>query len=237
MRTTLRYPVYRLQLTTAAVTLPVSLPEVKARLNLTNEDDDPELMAQIRAVTENLERYTRRTFVDTTFTMFFDRFPGKALPWWDGVRQIADTELTDLTEAIMIPLPPLDSVVHVKSHNQDATITTVTSTDYIVDTASEPGRIALKATKNWPTGALRSINGVEVQFIAGYGPVGSDVPEPIREAIMVCITDANSNKGGAALKFEKVGDSSLSRFGPDETGFGLPTQAKNLLSSYKIWKV
>ncbi len=237
MRTTLRYPVYRLQLKTAAVTLPVSLPEIKARLDVTSEADDPELMAQIRAVTTHLENYCRRTFVDTTFTMFLDRFPGKALPWWDGIRQIADTELTDLTEAILIPLAPLDSITHVKAHKQDGTETTVTSSNYIVDTASEPGRVALKMTQSWPTDSLRSINGVEVEFIAGYGPVGSDVPEPIREAVMVCVTDMSSNKSGDVLKFEKVGDSSISRFGPDETGFSIPRQAKNLLSAYRIWKV
>lgn len=237
MRTTLRYPVYRLQLTTAAVTLPVSLPEVKARLDKTSEADDPELIAQIRVATTNLENYCRRTFVDTTFTMFLDRFPGKALPWWDGVRQMADTELTDLTEAIMIPLPPLDSITSIKANKQDGTTTTVTSTDYIVDTASEPGRVALKMTKSWPTDSLQSINGVEVLFVAGYGPVGSDVPEPIREAIMVCVTDMNSNKSGETLKFEKVGDSSLSRFGPDETGSIIPRQARNLLSGYRVWKV
>lgn len=239
MRTTLRYPVYRMQLTTAAVQLPVSLPEIKARLDILDTDDtnDAELMAQLRASIVNLERYCRRTFVDTTWTMFLDRFPGKALPWWDGVQQIADTELTDLTESIMLPLPPIDSVVHVKAHHQDGTETTVTSTNYIVDTASEPGRIALKATQSWPTGALRSINGVEVQYIAGYGPVGSDVPEPIREAIMSYVTEMSVNKAGEPLKFEKVGDSSFSRFGPDETGSILPRRARNLASPYRVWKV
>ena len=237
MRTTLRYPVYSLQLLTAAERLPVSLPEIKARLDITAETDDPELVAQIRSATTNLEIYCRRTFVDATWTMFLDRFPGKQLPWWDGVRQIADTELTDLTEPIMVPLPPLDSVTHVKAHLQDGTTSTVLSTDYIVDSASEPGRIALKQTKSWPTGALRSINGVEVEFVAGYGPVGSDVPEPIREAIMAYITEMSVTKGGEALKFEKVGDSSFSRFGPDETGSIIPRRVRNLAAPYRIWKV
>ena len=237
LRDQIRYPVYRIQLATAAATLPISLPEVKSRLGITDDTREAQLAAMIRSATENTERYLRRTLIDTTWTMFLDKFPGKRLPWWDGVRQIADTELTDLTEAIILPKPPIDSVVHVKAHKQDGTETTVTSTDYIVDTASEPGRIALKESKSWPTDALRSLNGVEVQYIAGYGPVGSDVPEPIREAIMICVSEMDTNKTGEALKFEKVGDSSLSRFGPDETGSIIPRSARNLLSTYRLWMV
>lgn len=238
--TTYRQPVYRIQLTTAAVNLPVSLPEVKDRLEIADTDDtaDAALVTLIRSATEHTERYLRRTLIDATWTMFMDRFPGRPLPWWDGVRQMADTELTDLTEVITVPRPPLDSIVHIKAHAQDGSETTVTSTDYIVDTASEPGRVALKQSKSWPTTALRTINGVEVQFVAGYGPTGSDVPEPIREAIMFSVADMRkTGRTGGAFKFEKVGDSSVSRFSPDETGSIIPQSARNLLSPYRVWMI
>ena len=169
----------------------------------------------------------------STWTMFMDRFPGKQLPWWDGVRQIADTTLTDLTESIYVPRPPLGSVTHVKAHTQAGTTTTVAAGDYIVDDASEPGRIALKVSKTWPTNALRSINGVEIEFVAGYGPVGSDVPAPIRHAILIWIGDIRSNPEGTKPKFEKVGESSVSLFSPEE----IPLPARNELISYKNWMV
>ena len=74
--------------------------------------------------------------------------------------------------------------------------------------------------------------------MAGYGPKGQDVPAPIRQAILVWIGQLHSVSGiGEALKFEKVGDSSVSRFAPDETGSSIPLQSKNLLSTYRIWKV
>lgn len=234
-----RQPVYSIQTAIAPVTLPVSLPEVKARLDIADTDDtnDAELMALIRASTDNVEKYLRRSLIDRTLTMFLDRFPGKPLPWWDGVREIADTELTDLTEPIMLPLPPIDSVVYVKAHKQDNSEVTVAATEYFVDKVSEPGRIMLRIGSTWPLDSLRVANGVEVQYVAGYGPTGSNVPEPIREAIMTCVTDMNSTKGGEALKFEKVGDSSLSRFAPDETGSVIPRTARNLLSTYRIWRI
>ena len=225
---------YAIELTTAATALPVSLGEVKSHLGIADSDEteDPNLMALLRAVTETLERYTRRTFVNTTWTMFRDRFPGKTLPWWDGVRQIADTELTDLTESISIPRSPLVSITFVKAHKQDGSITTVDAGDYIVDSTSEPGRIALKVSKTWPTDALRAINGVEVEFVAGYGPVGSDVPSSIRQAILMMMGDVNSRRESGDIKFEKVGDSSVARFEPSE----ITAPVRQLLPAYKLWK-
>ena len=221
--------------TTPAVELPISLQEVKSHLGIpdSDEDEDTNLIGRIRAATVSCERYTRRSFVNATYTMFMDRFPGKPRPWWDGVRQGADTELTDLTSEIIIVNPPLFSVTFVKAHKQDGTETTVSSSDYLVDTAGEPGRIALKVTKSWPTDSLRSINGVEVEFIAGYGPVGSDVDEAIRQALLITVADLHVNKSGSPARFEKVGESSISRFSPEE----IPLPAKNLLSTYKDWHV
>ncbi len=226
---------YSTQLKTAAVNLPLSLAEVKASLGVDDSDDtqDANLLGTLRACTTACERYTRRTFITTTWTMFKDRFPGKALPWWDGVREMADTELTDLTESIEIPRPPLLTIVSIKAHKQDGSTTTVTASDYIVDTASEPGRVALKVSKTWPTDALRAINGVEVEYTAGYGLTGSDVPAPIREAILLCVGETHSNREGAPARFEKVGDSSISRFSPED----LPLPARNLLGTYKVWKL
>jgi hypothetical protein len=54
---------------------------------------------------------------------------------------------------------------------------------------------------------------------------------------MICVSEMDTNKTGEALKFEKVGDSSLSRFGPDETGSIIPRSARNLLSTYRLWMV
>lgn len=230
------HPRARTILTTAATVLPLSLAEIKDYLGLDDSDEsqDPSLMGALRAATTSVERYTRRTLLTTTWTMWMDRFPGKALPWWDGVRQGADTEITDLTETIIVSKPPLISITSITANLQDGTTSVASASNYIVDLASEPGRVALKAGQTWPTGALRAINGVEVIFVAGYGPVGSDVPEDIRRALLVIIGDFHENREASPAKYEKVGESSISRF---ETTVSIPPTAQNLLSTYKIWKM
>lgn len=225
----------RVTVKTAATVLPLSLNEIKDWLDIADSDttQDARLIAMLRAVTTSWERVLRRTFVTTTWTLWADRFPGKSLPWWDGVRQMADTELTDLTESIQLPRSPVQTVTSVKGHNQDGTTTTVLATNYIVDVASEPARIALKMSQSWPTTSLRSINGVEVEYVAGYGDAGSDVPEPIRTALLMAIGDVGSNRGGQQAKFEKVGESSISRFDPGL----MPLPPQHILDTYKIWKL
>ena len=59
------------------------------------------------------------------------------------------------------------------------------SSNYLVDTASNPGRVALNQNSVWPTG-LRSVNAVEIEFTAGYG-TATDVPEAIKQGILLWI--------------------------------------------------
>ncbi len=91
----------------------------------------------------------------------------------------------------------------------------------------------LPGLKSWPTDALRAINGVEVEFIAGYGPVGSDVPAEIRQALLISLGITHSNREGSPAKREKVGESEIERFSPSE----IPLPAKQLLQTYKVWKL
>ena len=91
----------------------------------------------------------------------------------------------------------------------------------------------LSGLKSWPPDALRAINGVEVEFIAGSGSAVTDVPPPIREALSMCVGDAHSNREGSPARREKVGESEIERFSPTE----IPLPAKQLLQTYKVWKV
>jgi uncharacterized phiE125 gp8 family phage protein len=56
-----------------------------------------------------------------------------------------------------------------------------------VDTKSEPGRVSLAYSKSWPTTTLRPINGVCVEFEAGYGDAATDVPYRVKQAMLLLI--------------------------------------------------
>ena len=71
----------------------------------------------------------------------------------------------------------------------------MSSTAYIVDTASEPGRIAEGYQSSWPS-TRPVIDAVTVTFVAGYGTAAT-VPKRIKQAIMMLATDLYENKGEA----------------------------------------
>lgn len=61
------------------------------------------------------------------------------------------------------------------------------ASDYFVDDKSEPARICLAYGESWPSTTLRDYNGVCVTFIAGYGDEATDVPKPVKQAILLMI--------------------------------------------------
>lgn len=83
-----------------------------------------------------------------------------------------------------VPLPPLQSVTHIKYIDTAGDLQTWDAANYQVDPYSTPGRILLAAGATFP--ALRDsgqINQVTVTFVAGYGAPATAVPQPIRQAI------------------------------------------------------
>jgi len=125
------------------------------------------LNALITAARQYAEDFQRRAFVTQTWELWLDKFPDE--------------------DYIKIPLPPLQSVSSVKYYDTDDTEATFSSGDYFVDIKSEPGRVALNYGETWPTTTLRPVNGVCVTFVAGYGDAATDVPQKVRNAMLLLI--------------------------------------------------
>ena len=136
--------------------------------------------------------------ITQTWTMFLDRWPHRQRrgkdDWWDGVRQGSIATLFDPERELEVPKPPLISVDLIRTFDDDDVATTYADTKYFVDTATEPGRIVLRDAAAEPA-PTRVANGLEVQFVAGYGPDYADVPEDIRQGILRFILYAYENRG------------------------------------------
>ncbi len=76
----------------------------------------------------------------------------------------------------------------------------VAMADYQVDTDSYKGRVCPTYGKSWPTMTLRPMNGVVVQFKAGYGLLTTDVPENVRLAIKVLAGHMYENREATDVK-------------------------------------
>lgn len=167
-----------LVLATAPASEPITLAEGKLHLRVDHTADDSLITALITVARERVEDITRRALISQTWDLKLDAWP--------------------VLSELRIPLPPLLSVTSVKYLDKDGIESTMPSTDYIVDTASEPGRIVLAWAKSWPeTTTLYPVNPITVRFVAGYGAAGSDVPQAIRQAMLLMIGEWYENRENA----------------------------------------
>jgi uncharacterized phiE125 gp8 family phage protein len=184
--------------TTAPAAEPVTTTEAKDWARVSISDDDTLVDALVASARAMCEAYTGRAFVNTTFTMSMDDFPSATV--------------------FEMPRAPLGSVTSITY--TDATGTTgqtMSSGDYIVDTTSEPGRVALAYNASWPD-TYDEIDVIAIVFVAGYGAAASAVPDAIKTAIKELVAFWYGNREAAT-------DLSLD---------ALPFGVKALLDPYRV---
>lgn len=156
---------------------PATTSEAKSHLRVDISDDDTLIDNLVTAMRDHVETITRRALITQTWDYVLDAFP-------------QDDEL-------VLPLPPLQSVTSVKYTDTDDNESTFSSDNYRVDTDSEPGRIVLKNGYTWPSDTLKSVGGVVVRFVAGYGDAASDVPQAIIQALLLMVGHLYENREAA----------------------------------------
>ena len=162
-----------LKLITAPAAEPVSASEAKAHLRVDTTADDTYIGTLITVARQNVESHLRRSLINQTWEVVLDAFPA-------GV--------------IRLPKPPLASVTSIKYTDDEGNESTYSSANYVVDSDTEPGRVVLKSGQTWPAVTLAAANGVRVRYVAGYGAAGSNVPQAIRQAILLVIGSLYENR-------------------------------------------
>lgn len=168
----------RLQAVTLPKSKPVTIEQAKAHARI-DEDDDQTLVEDLIATATRLaENYTRRAIMQQTWKMFLDAWPACGY--------------------VELPKAPLIGVTHIKTYDDSDVATTFDSVAYYVDTATKPGRITLRSTGSWPT-AARVANGIEIQFVCGYGVLHDPalVPDDIKRGILSLIAWLYEHRGDA----------------------------------------
>jgi uncharacterized phiE125 gp8 family phage protein len=151
---------------------PVSLIKAKNFLRISDSDDDAFINSLVMAVRQKAETWTRRLLITQTWILWLDSVP-------EGF-------------TLSIPHSPLQSVSYIKSYDLANAVNTFDSINYLVDSSSIPGRVALNDGQSWPT-SLRGINALEIEFVAGFGEP-TNVPEPIKQGILQWIKLLYANK-------------------------------------------
>jgi uncharacterized phiE125 gp8 family phage protein len=185
-----------LSVLTAATSYPVSLTEAKNHLKVDTTEDDTLITNLIVAATQSCEIYTNQFFIETEVKQYCD--------YWD--------------DAVQLYKSPVSDIVVIKYYDSTNTYQTLSASVYLSDLESEPARIALDVNQSFPTLANR-INAVEVRYKVGYGDAASDVPDGIKQAILLTIGNWYGNRESVIT---------------GRTATEVPQTSKFLLDQYKI---
>lgn len=153
---------------------PVTLGEAKAHLRVAHTDEDQLIGTLIAAARREIEARTGLALVEQAWTVYRDDWP--------------DNGVIDL------PLAPLKSVDELATYSDDDVKSTVDPAHYYVDAASRPPRLLLRGSRVWARPG-RIGNGVAISVTAGFGPNADDVPESLRQAMLVLVAHWYDHRG------------------------------------------
>lgn len=211
-----------LTLLSAPALEPVSEAEMMAHLRLGSEQEAGLLHGHIRAARHLVESWTGRALISQSWRWFLDVWPeSSAEEWWDGVRPGAITRAA--SRFVEIPKAPLRSIDSVTLFDDADQQVVWSAGNYFSDIAGTPGRLVLRNGAVTPRGG-RAANAIQISFTCGFGDAPSDVPAPLRQAVLML----------AAHYFENR--EVLTGTGNDRAVV-LPMGVQSLLTPYRIMRV
>ena len=161
-----------LELKTAPVDEPISRSEAKTHLRVDISGDDTLIDNLILAARQFTETYLQRCLITQTWYQYWDwGFPA----------------------VLTLEKNPVQSVTAITYVDGNAATQTVDSSLYTVDTNQKACLIYPAYQTIWPVPRVYH-NAVKVEFIAGYGDAATDVPEPIRNAMLLLIGHLYENR-------------------------------------------
>jgi uncharacterized phiE125 gp8 family phage protein len=142
---------------------PVTLADVKAHLRLAHDSEDTLLTGLVRAAREDLERATGIALIEQGWRLALDHWPSQG--------------------CALLTVHPVREVLSVTAFGTEGEASLIDPEDYQLDTLSRPARLYFE-TRPEP---LRIFNGIEIDFSAGYGEAGTDVPDLLKRAILLLV--------------------------------------------------
>ncbi|QRM54752.1 head-tail connector protein [Sinorhizobium sp. BG8] len=140
---------------------PITLAEAKAHLRLDEDDEDTLITSLIAAARLHLEGQTGLALMVRSFRLYLDRWPSA------GVIQIARG--------------PVQTIETVTVYDDAGAPLEVDPSGFVLDGAARPSRLFLP--RRPPTG--RAVNGIEIDFTAGFGETGAEVPDVLKRALLL----------------------------------------------------
>ena len=160
----------------------ITLDQAKRHLNIELEDtyhDDYISQSLIPTARSYIENLCWRKFITQSWYAYLDDWPKG--------------------DYIELPYGNLQSVTTIKYTDTDNSQSTWSSAEYIVGTNYERGRVTLEDGYTWPNVVLYPSSPIEIDFTCGYGSTRADVPECLKQAIKIVISELFENRESSII--------------------------------------
>ena len=144
---------------------PISIAEAKAHARIDTADEDAIVASLITTSRLTIEAALGLGLVSQDWRIRLDAVPRSGV--------------------IDLPMRPLNAVLAVRVRDAAGGAVTLSASDYEVDAVSVPPRIALSPTVGVLPGVR--LGGLEIDATVGYGAAATDVPAPIRQALLMLV--------------------------------------------------
>ena len=158
---------------TADGSLRAAMPTTNTTGDAALATDDALLTVYLVAIREDVEAFLGRSLLTQTWRLTLDAFP--------------------CAEVIALPRPPLLTVTSLAYVDGNGATQTYASSNYTVDTDAYVGRIVIGYNLIWPT-TRDQPNAITITYTAGYGATSASVPQSIRAAILLGLSDLWENR-------------------------------------------
>lgn len=160
---------------------PVTLAQAKGHLRVDSDNtaDDTLIAMLIGAARRYAESYTGRSFITQGWRLVIDAFPG---PGFMGVPWGSPYSLPP--QAIQLERGIVQAVSSITYMDMNGAWQTMDPANYVAELSGCPARITPVFGQIWPP-TRPQIGSVKVDYTAGYGAGGTNVPEGIRQWILM----------------------------------------------------
>jgi uncharacterized phiE125 gp8 family phage protein len=149
--------------TTAPAVEPVTLADAKAQLRIGHDSEDDLVAGLIRAAREEVEARAGLALISQDWRLAMDRWPRFG--------------------RVALLRHPVIEILSVTVYGTEGEASLVDPLTYEVDVASRPARLYF-ATRPEPA---RIMNGIEIDFSAGFGADADSVPERLKRAMLLLV--------------------------------------------------